>query len=59
MNIPEDPYMLLSYVNMKLRDGEYENLSELCLFLGCEEEALKEKLKSAGFEYNSDIKQFR
>ena len=27
--IPNDPMMLLSYINTKLRD-EYKNLSELC-----------------------------
>ena len=31
--IPEDPVILLSFVNTKLRD-EYPNLDELCASLG-------------------------
>ena len=57
--LPEDPIMLMSFINMKLRDGDYENLGELCDSLGCEEKELKEKLAKVGFEYMESIKQFR
>ena len=59
MGIPEDPIMLMSYVNMKLRDGEYADLAELCDSMGCNEHELMEKLKSAGFDYIESQKQFR
>lgn len=59
MNIPEDPFMLMSFINMKLRDGDYENLSELCNNLGCEEDDILKKLSEAGFEYHESIRQFR
>ena len=59
MALPEDPFMLLSYVNMKLRDGDYENLAELCDSLGCDEKEIKDKLKGAGFDYIESIRQFR
>ena len=59
MAIPEDPYMLLSFINMKLRDGEYETLEELCESLDCRAEDIKETLKSAGFDYMDSAKQFR
>lgn len=59
MSIPQDPFMLLSFVNMKLRDGDYEDLSDLCHSLGCSEEEIKQKLKDAGFEYNETQRQFR
>lgn len=59
MEIPQDPYMLLSYVNMKLRDGDYESLSDLCASIDCDEESLVQKLKDAGFEYIDSIKQFK
>lgn len=59
MKLPEDPFMLLSFVNMKLRDGDYENLEDLCNDLSCEEEELKHKLKEVGFEYIESIKQFK
>lgn len=59
MKIPEDPFMLLSFINMKLRDEDYSNLAELCEKLGCEETKITKKLKDAGFEYIESIKQFR
>lgn len=59
MNLPQDPNMLASIVNMKLRDGNYDSLSDLCLSLGIDEADLKNRLADVGFEYNSEIKQFR
>lgn len=59
MAIPSDPFMLLSFVNMKLRDGDYESLADLCASIGIEEDALKSRLASAGFEYLPEINQFR
>lgn len=58
MNIPSDPYMLLSFVNMKLRD-EYPSFSELCRSLDLEKEALEEKLKAVGYEYDPSSNQFK
>ena len=58
MSIPKDPIMLLSFINMKLRD-EYPNLAELCKGLDIDEPELKEKLKSVGFDYIPDINQFK
>ncbi|MDE6009366.1 MAG: DUF4250 domain-containing protein [Muribaculaceae bacterium] len=59
MNLPQDSNMLASIVNMKLRDGNYDSLSDLCLSLGIDEADLKHRLAEAGFEYNPEIKQFR
>ena len=59
MTLPEDPYMLLSLINMKLRDGDYENFEDLCLHLGVDAQQIAEKLKSAGFEYIPSQNQFR
>ena len=50
-NIPQDPMMLFSFVNMKLRD-EYPSLDELCASMDIEREWLVEKLASVGFEYS-------
>ncbi|MDE5806684.1 MAG: DUF4250 domain-containing protein [Muribaculaceae bacterium] len=58
MNLPQDPFMLLSMVNMKLRD-EYPTLTEFCKSNGIDEESLKASLASAGFEYMPEINQFR
>ena len=59
MIIPEDPFMLLSFINMKLRDGDYEDLDDLCHALDCDKKELINKLQTAGFEYIPDLKQFK
>ena len=59
MAIPEDPYMLLSFINMKLRDGDYDSLSDLCSTLNCDVNDITNKLNEAGFEYVESVKQFR
>lgn len=59
MALPEDPFMLVSFINMKLRDGDYENLSDLCHNLDCDEKDIRKKLADSGFEYIDSVKQFR
>lgn len=56
-NLPQDPFMLFSFVNMKLRD-EYATLDELCKSLDIDRAALEEKLKAAGFEYSAENNKF-
>lgn len=58
MDLPRDPFMLLSYINTKLRD-DYSSLDELCAALGIERASLEETLKAAGFDYMPEINQFR
>ncbi|WP_411170276.1 DUF4250 domain-containing protein [Clostridium sp. MB05] len=53
-----DPNIILSIVNMKLRDF-YSNLSVLCDDLGVTEEELKNKLNKIGYEYIKDENQFK
>lgn len=55
--LPQDPIMLYSVINTKLRDF-YSSLEVLCEDMGLSEEELKEKLSSAGFEYDKDRNQF-
>jgi len=57
MGIPEDPAMLYSFLNMKLRD-EYPSLDALCEDLGISKEEILKKLKSVGFEYDSERNRF-
>ena len=54
MELPDDPMMLFSMVNMKLRDC-YHSLDELCDDMNVDKELLVKKLKAAGFEYLSLI----
>ena len=56
-NIPSDPMMLLSFLNMKLRDF-YSNLDELCNALDLDKEEIVKKMAEAGFEYNETTNKF-
>ena len=51
MNLPKDPNMLLSIINMKLRDA-YTDLNELCASMDIDKESLLKTLSTAGYEYN-------
>ena len=51
--------MLMSILNMKLRDSDYESLGDLCSSLGLDEKEIVAKLSAAGFDYMPEIKQFR
>lgn len=57
MTLPEDPMMLFSLINMKLRD-QYASLDALCDDLHIDENQLVRKLKSAGFEYSHEQNKF-
>lgn len=58
MNIlPNDPVILLSTVNMKLRDF-YSSLDALCDDLGEDKTELIEKLASIDYEYDASTNQF-
>ena len=57
MAMPNDPIMLLSYVNTKLRD-EYNSLEELCKSRGADENELKAKIFSVGYEYDRALNRF-
>lgn len=58
MQIPSDPNMLLGFINMKLRDGEYDSFEDACASLDIDKNQLVGKLKAAGFEYDPDGKRF-
>lgn len=50
--------MLLSWVNMKLRD-EYSTLDLLCDDLSIDRADLEARLHDAGFDYLPEVNQFR
>ncbi len=58
MNLPNDPIMLMSVVNTKLRD-EFESPDELCKAYSINREELDKKLKAAGFTYKPETNQYR
>ena len=57
MVMPEDPVMLLSFVNMKLRDF-YGSLYALCEECGVDMDGLVEKLKKIDYVYDEERNQF-
>lgn len=55
--LPNDPVILLSTVNMKLRDF-YPSLEALCEDTGVNPQELIEKLASIDYEYDAASNQF-
>lgn len=55
--LPNDSFMLLSFINMKLRDT-YRTLDELCDDMDVSKDELVNKLHEAGFEYNPEQNKF-
>lgn len=55
--IPNDPVMLLSFVNMKLRDY-YGSLSVLCEDMELDPQALQAKLAAIDYRYDEEKNRF-
>ncbi|WP_269525417.1 DUF4250 domain-containing protein [Coraliomargarita parva] len=53
-----DPHLLLGLVNTELRNHS-ESLEDLCATHDIDGEILVERLKSAGYDYMPEQKQFR
>ena len=51
---PKDPAMLMSWINLKLRDF-YGDLDELCDDPEIDRNEVETILKQAGFEYNDQL----
>lgn len=58
MALPNDPFMLLSVVNTKLRDC-YSSLDALCEDMGEDKEKIISTLSSLGFEYIEELNSFK
>lgn len=57
MTMPNDPVILMSYLNTQLRDN-YPTLTELCCSLDWEEEVICQKLQQIGYRYAPERNQF-
>ena len=55
--IPKDPAMLLSYVNLKLRDF-YSSLDQLCDDLDADRGEIGEKLAKINYHYDEEKNRF-
>lgn len=57
MSIPQEPVILLSYINTQLRDF-YPSLKELAKSLDVSEQEIKDKLATINYTYDEDKNQF-
>lgn len=55
--LPTDPFMLFSFINMKLRD-QYPSLDALCEDMDLDKQQLLDTLAAAGFEYSEENNKF-
>lgn len=55
--IPKDAVMLLSFVNLKLRDC-YQNLDDMCEDLEVDRQEIEQKLESIDYRYDAQQNQF-
>ncbi len=55
--LPNDPIILLSYVNTRLRDA-YASLELLCEDMNVDRSALVNKLKAVNYCYDAEKNQF-
>ena len=57
--LPKDPAILVSAINMLLRDEEFDTLEELCYNFNRDAEEIKDYLRGHGFVYSEEQKQMR
>ena len=57
--LPKDPAILVSSVNMLLRDEEFDSLESLCYAFNREPQEIKDYLHGHGFVWSDKQKQFR
>ena len=57
--LPKDPAILVSSVNMLLRDEEFDTLESLCYAFSREPKEIKDYLMKYGFVWSEPQKQFR
>ena len=59
--LPQDPVILLSYINTQLRDNysSLDNLADGLDLDSAQKEDLIAKLKAIGYEYDETLNQFK
>lgn len=57
MAIPNDPFILLSYINAQLRDF-YPSLDSFCEDKGADKKEITQKLSAVGYEYSEELNSF-
>lgn len=57
--LPHDPAILVSSINMLLRDEEFDTLEALCYYFNREPEEIKAYLMQNGYTYSEEQRQMR
>lgn len=57
--LPKDPAILVSSINMLLRDEEFDSLEQLCYAFGRDAAEVKSYLRGFGYVYSESQKQMR
>ena len=57
--LPNDPAILVSAINMFLRDEEFDSLDALCYCYNRDPKELRNYLQNHGFIYDEKQKQFK
>ena len=55
--IPDDPVMLISFLNLKLRDF-YKSLDDLCEDMDVDRQEIADKLGGIGYRYDKEKNAF-
>ncbi len=57
LNLPNEPIILLSFINTKLRDF-YSSLDDFCNDTQCDKQEIIDKLNSINYQYNKKLNKF-
>lgn len=57
--LPHDPAILVSSINLYLRDEMYDTLEALCYAYGRDPEELKAYMRDNGYYYDESQRQFK
>ena len=57
LNLPNEPIILLSFINTKLRDF-YSSLDDFCDDTQCDKQEIIDKLNSINYQYNKKLNKF-
>lgn len=58
-HLPTDPAILVSSINMLLRDEEFDSLEQLCYAFSRDPEEVKQYLAAHGYVYSAEQRQMR
>ncbi len=58
MNLPSDPVMLMSVVNVALRD-RFPSLERFCKANNISEDEIRTRLAAINYEYDEELNQFK